>query len=112
VPRVIHIHVEESDQGQPNLAILVIVVDGVECVFDGPEGDDLGEEIEIGVASRSVWEVCDSGGAWPADDTDEEDTTQDGTTDAVHHESDCQETAEEDTDPNSWTTENSGQAVV
>ena len=109
---MVYIHVEESDQGQPNLAILVIVVNGVECVFDGPESDDLGEEIEVGVAGGSIWEVCDSSGAWPADDTDEEDTTQNSTTDAVHHEGDCKKSTEEDTNPNGWATEHSSQAVV
>ena len=107
-----HIHIEESDQSYPSFTILVIIVNSIECVLNGSEGNDLAEEIEVGVTSRVVREVGDRRWSGPTDDTDKKDTTQDSTSNAVYHEHDCEESAEEDADPNGRTTENTSQTIV
>lgn len=76
------------------------------------EGDNLLEEIEGSVTSISMREVRDGCGSRPRDDTCEEDTNQDSTLDAVKHEEDGKNTAEEDTEPHGGALENMSRTEV
>jgi hypothetical protein len=78
----------------------------------GPESDDLLEEVKVGLTSCCVREVGDVGLSWPTDDADEENTTQDGTTNPVHHEKYGEESSEENADPDGRSLQNVGKAVV
>lgn len=65
------------------------------------EGDDFLEEIESSIARSGVREIRNGGRSGPRDDGREEDANQNGTLDAVKHEEDGKNTAEEDTEPHS-----------
>jgi hypothetical protein len=79
---------------------------------DGPESDDLLEEIEVGLTRWRVREIGDGGLSWPTDDADEENTTQDGTTNPVHHEKYGEESSEENANPDGRSLQDVGKAVV
>lgn len=62
-----NINVEEGDESKtPLSAVLrdVPLLDG-QHLGDWVEGNHLFEEVESGVAERSVWEVGDASRAWP-----------------------------------------------
>ena len=69
----------------------IVVVDCVTDILQGPECNDLLEEIERSIASIRVREIRDSGGSWPRNDRSEEDTNQNGTFHAVQHEEHCKD---------------------
>lgn len=71
----------------------------VESPLDWVEVDNLLEEVKVGVADDGVGEVSDRGVTGPGDDADEDDSSQDGALEAVHHEHDGEDTTAEDTDP-------------
>lgn len=66
------------------------------------KGDNLLKEVESIVSEYRVGEVSDGGRARPGDNGNEEDTEDDGTLDAVHHQHDRKETTAEDSDPHGW----------
>lgn len=97
------IDVEESDECQTKLSAIfrdVPLLDR-QRMLDGVEGDHFLEEIESGVSERGVGEICNGRGTGPGDDGDEEDTGNDGTLHAVHHQHDREKAAAEDADPHS-----------
>ena len=66
------------------------------------ERSNLLEEVESAVSKLSVWEVGDIGASGPGNDADEQDTNNDRTLHAEHHQENGEETTAEDTDPHGW----------
>jgi len=96
-----NIDVEESDQSKTELTTVGANIPFLSSknVLDRAESNDVLEEVEVAVAELSVREVSDVGATRPGDDGDEQDTSNDCTLDAEHHEEDSQETTAEDTNP-------------
>ena len=96
-----NINVKEGDESQTELASISgdVKIKNSEGVLDRAECDDLLEKVESIVAQRCVWEVGDSSAAWPGDDADKQDTSNNGTLDTVEHKQDSEETAAEDANP-------------
>jgi hypothetical protein len=108
----LNLHIEESDECQPDLSIFIVVVDSVESMLNGTESNDLLEEVEVGITRRCVREEGDGSRAGPGDDADEEDTEEDSTSDAVHHQQHRHESTQEDTNPDRGALKDVRQAVV
>lgn len=68
-------------------------VDGISDFFQSVETNHLLEVVEQRVARSRVREVCDRRSARPGNNRCEEDTNEYGTTNAVHHKQQGEDTA-------------------
>ncbi|KAI6775067.1 hypothetical protein HG530_001825 [Fusarium avenaceum] len=95
------VDVQESDERKTELATVTrnIELEDVERAFDLVEIDHLFEEVESIGTKCIVREVCDGGVAWPRDDTDEQNSSNNGAFDTIHHEQHSKDTTAEDTNP-------------
>lgn len=95
------IDVEEGDQGKAKLS--TVAANGpllhTEGLGDLVEVHNLLEEVKGVVANLGVREVGDAGGTRPRNDADQDDTGNDGTLEAVHHQDYGKNTTTEDTNP-------------
>jgi len=98
------INVEESDESKSPLTSVFRNVPFLhrQNAGDWVEGNNFLEEVESAVTERVVWEVGHSSCARPGDDGDEQDTEDDCSLDAVHHQQNCEKTAAENADPHGW----------
>lgn len=85
-----NVHVEEGDKSKSPLAGVlrdVPLLNGQDT-FDGVEGDNFLEELKSSITNRGVRKGRDRGGAWPGNDSNEQNAEDDRTLDTVHHEHD------------------------
>jgi hypothetical protein len=88
------VDVEEGNESKSPLAGVfrdVPLLNGQD-MFDRVESDNFLEEVKASIADRGVGKGRDRSGAWPGNDSDEQNAEDDCTFDAVHHEHDRQDT--------------------
>lgn len=76
-----NIDVQEGDQGDPNLGVVEVKVHLGHGGLNGVEGDDLLEEVKLGITGGGAGEVGEGGVAEPGHDRDDQDSDEDSTLD-------------------------------
>jgi hypothetical protein len=93
------INIQEGDERVPHLALTVVEVDRVTDVVKRLERDNFLEEVEVAISRCVVGERGNGRGSRPRDDRNEEDADKDCTFDAVKHQKDSEDSADEYAEP-------------